>query len=224
MSYTNVPIAAAGDWIDDSYLNTYLGDNFRAIFSSLTGAGQLLASTSSSILAKVPVTGNAGYVLTEDPALATKMKFAASVEGLPAGGTALQYLRKNAANSAKEWATLPVSLNTLGRRGGSATDFNTFGTTNYTPTNVGVQFGSLSASITGGYPTPVTTAVTFPVAFSAKPLVYVIPIGTNTTYAVGIANNSTDISTTGFTVTVSYSNGNSGSGSISVFWFAIGTP
>lgn len=108
MSYTNVPIAAAGDWIDDAYINTYLGDNLRAIFSSLTGAGQLLASTAISSLSKVPVTGNNGYLLTEDTTQATKMKFAAPPIGLPAGGTALQYSRKNAANNGYEWATLPA--------------------------------------------------------------------------------------------------------------------
>lgn len=104
--YTNVPIAAAGDWIDDTYLNTYLGDNFRAVFGTLTGAGQLLASSAINRLAKVAVTGNNGYILTEDTSQATKMKFAAPPEGMTTGGTALQYLRKNAANSAKEWASI----------------------------------------------------------------------------------------------------------------------
>lgn len=80
--YTNVPIAASGDWIDDAYLNTYLGDNFRAVFGPLTAVGQLLVSLTANRLSKVAVTGNAGYVLTEDPAQPEKMKFAAPSAGL----------------------------------------------------------------------------------------------------------------------------------------------
>ena len=52
------------------------------------------------------------------------------------------------------------------RQGGDATDWVSAGTTNYTPTGVRIQCGSISV------PSGVTTTVTFPVAFSGRPLVF----------------------------------------------------
>jgi hypothetical protein len=51
------------------------------------------------------------------------------------------------------------------RQGGSATDWNTDGATNYTPGAVRMQAGIITCNANGN------TVITFPVAFSAKPLV-----------------------------------------------------
>ena len=56
------------------------------------------------------------------------------------------------------------------RQGGNATDWHTPGTTNYTPGAIRVQMGALVIPGTG------VESVTFPVAFSAPPLVYVTNI------------------------------------------------
>ena len=58
------------------------------------------------------------------------------------------------------------------RQGGSATDYSVAGTTNYTPgTELKVQIGV--AEFTS---TPQTVTITFPVAFSAPPMV-IVPFG-----------------------------------------------
>jgi hypothetical protein len=57
------------------------------------------------------------------------------------------------------------------RQGGSATDWNTAGTTTQTPTAVRMQAGVVNLTFSSN--TSVSTTITFPVAFSAKPIVIV---------------------------------------------------
>ena len=98
------------------------------------------------------------------------------------------------------------------REGGSATDWGSVGTTDYTYlTNVTMQMGSIGSG--GG-------TVTFPVAFSAPPLVF------TTVYsalgAVGFYAKVTAVSATQATVIV-YEGENGGiAGQGTVYWLAIG--
>jgi hypothetical protein len=73
------------------------------------------------------------------------------------------------------------------RQGGDATDWNFPGATNYTPGAVRMQAGAILCSSSG------VVAVTFPVAFSAKPLVFP---GNTGARVVGIYN----VTATGFNV------------------------
>jgi hypothetical protein len=61
---------------------------------------------------------------------------------------------------------------TANRQGGSATDWAIAGSTNYAPTSSNIQVGVLAFSFAGSQVTD-TEALTFPVAFSAKPIVLV---------------------------------------------------
>jgi hypothetical protein len=65
----------------------------------------------------------------------------------------------------------------LNRQGGSATEWDTAGTSNYTPTTNKIQVGTITA--TWGSNTPmVAVSVTFPVAFTYKPII-LLSIDTN---------------------------------------------
>lgn len=63
------------------------------------------------------------------------------------------------------------SINVAARQGGSSSDYTTGGTTNYTPTNVKLQCGSIVATYIDSHRAYIT--VTFPIEFTAKPLVFV---------------------------------------------------
>ena len=93
------------------------------------------------------------------------------------------------------------------RQGGSATDWWQNGTTTYTPTTVRMQVGAITLSLSA------SLVVTFPVAFSAIPIVLL------SWYAASGAPNApylTDITTTTFTVQ------NASALNLSLFWQAIG--
>ena len=67
------------------------------------------------------------------------------------------------------WASRSVTY----RQGGNATDWSATGATNYVPTNVRIQCGVTTSSASG------SVAITFPVAFSNLPLVYLMVDGTS---------------------------------------------
>ena len=106
------------------------------------------------------------------------------------------------------------------RQGGHATNWNIPGITNYTPTAVRMQCGSVEITIAdiqmGGY-----VAVTFPIAFSAIPNVFVtwgvrgLPLDV---YAVKIAEQ---VSASVVTIGAERS-GLSGEVVVEVRWLAIG--
>jgi len=58
------------------------------------------------------------------------------------------------------------------RQGGSSTDWATVGTTNYTESDVLIQSGSASCTISSGQQSGVTAEITFPAAFAGTPLVF----------------------------------------------------
>lgn len=83
----------------------------------------------------------------------------------------------------------------FGRRGGDATDWDTEGTTAYTPTNLRRAVGAISW--TGALATSGSVNVTFPTAFSAKPIV--IPVR-KSAGGGGVFVSVENISTTGCTI------------------------
>ena len=86
------------------------------------------------------------------------------------------------------------------RQGGDPTDWQEPGTTTYTPTNVRIQCGSATCGIGG-------TTVTFPIAFSAKP--------------VCVASSPDGTCTVDDTTATTAKIGNSG-GNAETYWIAIG--
>lgn len=128
------------------------------------------------------------------------------------GLTANQLVRLNAAGNALEAAGGLIAA----RQGGSATDWNTDGTTDYTPSAPKIQCGVKSISISSS--TSGTSTITFPSAFTNKPLVF--------TSVAGFSGNlvhlvrSWAVTNSGCNLTA-YLDG-SGSASVEVAWLAIG--
>lgn len=120
------------------------------------------------------------------------------------------YEGKTSAGTVKELLGLTANdhfvLGEMDRQGGSATDWNSGGTDNYTSGKFTIQAG-MSAAVTGGG----TLAVTFPQAFSAPPIAVVTP-GTTTAHPMQVLVNSA----TQMTIY------NFGPNSRSAYWIAIG--
>ena len=91
------------------------------------------------------------------------------------------------------------------RQGGSATDWSIGGTTAYAPTMVRMQTGVTITSGAG------TATVTFPVAFSQPPLVFV--------QAFGVWSAVTSVNALGFSV---YTTNAGGAANVGFYWLAIG--
>jgi len=99
------------------------------------------------------------------------------------------------------------------RQGGSATDWNTPGTTNRVPTTVKTQGGAIGVVFAAA--SSAVANVTFPAGFSAKPLVIVA-----SEYSPSFVNITTP-TTTGFAIQVTLQSGTY-TGTVTVHWLAIG--
>lgn len=115
---------------------------------------------------------------------------------------------------------LDISMDVVARQGGSSTNWNTAGTTTYTPTSLKVQTGTANvASVTTAYSTWYygSVAVTFPEAFTNKPMVFgtVINLVANNIISVII----TDVTTSGFTLELV---SNASMSNQNVSWLALG--
>jgi len=104
------------------------------------------------------------------------------------------------------------------RQGGSATYWDTVGTTDYTPTSVRMQAGAIQVIVPNGATTGNTT-ITFPVAFSAKPLVFVTLLA-NDANLIYAGYQGVGASTVRIDVHVSGTTGDRG---FNVNWLAIGS-
>jgi len=103
------------------------------------------------------------------------------------------------------------------RQGGSSTDWNSAGASNYTPGNVRMQSGIVTVSIANGQSYGVTT-VTFPEAFSYKPLVF-FGVNSNTSALVCVRADAQSASALDIIVNRSSTSGDL---SVTVGWLAIG--
>lgn len=171
---------------------------------------------SSSLSAVYPHT-TAGDLAYRDASLAQLTRLAnvpggilyggASVPAFLAAGTLGQFLKSNGSSA----PTLEALI--YRRQGGSSTVWETQGTTTYTPTIAILQVGARSVSFTSGVG---SQAITYPSAFSQRPIV--LALANYSTPAITVTYS--DNSTTGCTLRVREVGG--GSGSVDVVWLAIG--
>ena len=146
MSFDNSYTAVTGATYQASEYNTYTKGNFSAIWVG-TNTGDMDYYTSASAKSRLSlVTGGLLYGGASAPAWL-------------AAGTARKILVSS--GSAPSWGTF-----VYGRLGGSATDWQSSGSTSRTVTNPMIQCGSASVS------TASAASVTFPTAFSYRPLIF----------------------------------------------------
>lgn len=127
----------------------------------------------------------------------------------------LSILGDDSVDDTKAGARLPQFYR---RQGGNALDWSIAGTTTYTPGAVRIQAGSVSLAVPGSGSGSSVDPITFPIAFSDKPLVFVTVLAPNNAN-VPIAWTNT-ISTTLFGLERISANATSGT---AVFaWLAIG--
>ncbi len=208
MAYTAVPSVVTGQTYPAASYNTYIKDNFAALWVYTT-QGDIAYATGANALARLGISAANSLMRSTGSALAWF-----------APGAALQHLRMNASATALEWAA--VSGGVTNRQGGNATDWNTPGTTNYTPPAVRIQAGSVSASVTGS-PAFGWTTITFPVAFAAKPLIFLNAGWFGTGPVSGLLELvSNNILTTAFDLGAGYNSNSAAWGNPTVHWLAIG--
>lgn len=101
-----------------------------------------------------------------------------------------------------------LALSQIDRQGNNSTDWSSSGTTNYTSKEFSVQVGKID--VTGSS----TATVTFPRAFTDKPVVFLTPFSASSATVMTVSNSG--LSTTQFTIR------NNDASARGVFWIAIG--
>ncbi len=149
MAFDNSYTAVTGATYTASDYNTYTKGNFSAVWVGTT-AGDLDYYTSSTAKSRLALT--AGGVLV-----------AGSSAPQWEAGSAFQVLMSNGSSPA-EFSSLVYR-----RQGGNVSNWQTAGTTTYTPTAPKVQVGVKSISIN----TTGTVTITYPVAFTNRPVVFI---------------------------------------------------
>jgi len=193
MAFDNSYTAVTGATYTASDYNTYTKGNFSAVWVGTT-AGDLDYYTSATAKSRLALT--AGGVLV-----------AGASAPLWETGSLYQFLMSNGSSPA-EFSSL-----ILRRKGGSASDWNTGGTTTYTPTAPKFQAGSVSVTFTNNG----TASVTYPIAFTNKP----IPIlSVEEDIGVVIVNSEGHLNS-GFGLRL-WDINTSGSITVTVYWLAIG--
>lgn len=126
-----------------------------------------------------------------------------------------------AVSDAREFLHMPTAL-IYRRQGGSATDWSSAGTTNYTPGEAFAQDGVITVSFSGGTG---TATVTFPVPYSAPPHVaglVVANAGSSTKRKLSATIES--VTATQLSIRVYLVDGSTSSSSADVHWDVVGTP
>lgn len=201
--------------------------------------GDILAASAADVLARLAV-GTNGQVLVADSAQALGLKWAVdpaidlvttkgdilaasaadALGRLAAGSNGQQLLADSAQALGLKWGS---SAGVTKRKGGSATDWSSPGTTDYTPTASVIQVGAVSITMTGSGPASGTAAITFPTAFSNVPVI-MLSISSSQSSGVWTQLEFYNLTASGMTIWIGH-NANSGSyNPRTVFWIAIGPP
>jgi hypothetical protein len=219
----DVPVVATGDWIDAAFINQYWGDNFRAIFQAFTATGMIpyavdadtiggLAKPSVDAVLKNTSAGALSWKAMTDffPGTAAgdvDYYSASQVKTRLAIGAANTVLKSN--GSIPAWASMVSS-----RQGGNANEWAEPGTTSYTPPFTYWEAGVISISVTAGVG---NVTITFPNAFSIRPLVLITVESDPRHYAIAINN----LTASAFRISVLELSG-ADSVTIKAHWIALG--
>ena len=119
---------------------------------------------------------------------------------------------------AREFLHMPTAL-IHRRQGGSATDWATTGTTNYTPGESFIQVGAVSVTFSSGTG---TQAVTFPVAFSGVPVVLLTVDNAASSTKRKLLATVESVSASSVTIRLYMTDESTSSSSAVVYWVAVG--
>jgi len=151
MAFTTVPTVATGDLWSAANHNTYIKDNFSAIFVGTT-AGDIDYYTSATTKSRLAAV-NGGV-----------LKSSGSAPSWLAMGTSFRVLTANTTTNEPQWSSI-VNY----RQGGSATDWQNGGSTNQTITDGIMQIGVTSITTDAGGLGTATVTFTLPFATGKRP-------------------------------------------------------
>jgi hypothetical protein len=158
---------------------------------------------------EVPAVTPIKYVITGSNSDCTIALKDAPTAGTPVNATNLN----NIETGIQDALDLAADAYVLHRQGGSATNWDTAGVTNYTPAKSMIQCGTFVSGDIG------TTTVAFPVNFSHAPIVF---FSSKSNYGVVAVTNTTSVLTSGFiALTLNMISGDPLS-VCDVYWWAVG--
>jgi hypothetical protein len=198
MAYTTVPTVATGDLWSAANHNTYIKDNLSALFVGTT-AGDIDYYTSASTKSRLAAV-NGGV-----------LKSSGSAPSWLAMGNSFRVLTANTTTNEPQWSSI-VNY----RQGGSATSWQTSGTTNQTITDGIMQIGVLS--VTTNVAGIGSADITFTLPFQTGKIPWII--GTVQGGVDYLNVNFSDVTETSAKARVARIDG--GAGTYSVNWMALG--
>ena len=187
------------------------GSSGAAAAITAASDGQVLRRAAGSLaFGQVETAGIADDAVTNDKIA----DLAVDAAQIAAGAITNSKLADNSVDDAKVGDRVPALIRRIGN---SATDWNLGGVTTYTPAAVRIQTGAVDISIGSGTYTG-SVSVTFPVAFSGKPMVFLTVMSTSGTNSYSLRSSSISASA----VTIAAMGGGGGAETLTVSWMAIG--
>lgn len=194
-------------WYDNSTIELATGDIVRAKDNGITNAKIRDSGALSVIGRSANSTGDPADIAAV-AASGAVLRESGSTIGF--GQVATAGIADDAVDDTKVGNRVPQMYR---RQGNSATDWDTVGTTTQTPALVRMQAGAVNSSTAGAI------AITYPVAFTNKPLLFAVAApGSATPYFCVIG----PVTNTGATLAVMDQAGNGVVG-VPIHWLAIGT-
>ena len=222
MSITVVPSVVTVQTFSASNYNTQVRDNINGLWVATT-AGDIIYATGASAAARLGKPSVDAVLKNTSAGTPSWKAISEFMPGTTAGdvdyytssgvkarlaiGALGTFFRST--GSAPEWGSLVYR-----RQGSSATDWRAYGTTNYTPAKSIVQAGNVAVSMSSGNG---SASITFPVAFTNKPLIFISCESNPQKYSYGYR----DLVTTGFGVAALQLDG-AETLTIQFSWLAIG--
>lgn len=198
MAYTSGFTAVSGATFTAAQYNTYVRDNFTAVWVWTT-AGDIVYATSATALARLGKPASIGVL-------------SMNASGVPS------WLVSSNAHSFLRWDGSAMSFAPLiyKRQGGSSTVWTSPGTTNYTPTRTKPQLGYIGVTVSSGAG---TKDITYPEAYTTeRPAIFFTMEWT--TFSPGFSIGHSNDTLTGFRIELKFDS--SVSGTYTVGWKAEG--
>lgn len=210
-AYLKPAVAPDASWVDNSTLEMTTADVLRVKDAGITNA-KLRNSGALSVIGRSANSAGVPADISAVAASGAVLRESGSTVGFGTVATA------GIANDAVDDTKVGNRVAQVYRRqGNSATDWTVVGTTAQTPGMVRIQAGAIATtSVDPG------ATVTFPVAFSQPPLVLCQSVGGNPAIAFHRAVDVSNVTATGFEVTVFDTSATAYLGG-TVYWIAIGT-